>query len=151
VRIVLDSGARLPLNSRLVRTAREVPLLVAVSAQADSEARRKLQAAGCEVLECPGNTRSERLLALLEELGRRRMTNVLFEGGSQVLGELFDHQLVDEVHVFVAPKIVGGENGRTPVAGRGVTKMAEALHIAHLTWERVGDDLYLHGQISPSA
>jgi len=151
VRIVLDSRARLSPHSRLVQTAREFPVLVAVSAQADGEARRKLEAAGCEVLECPGRTRSERLQALLDELGRRRMTNVLFEGGSQVLGELFDHQLVDEVHVFVAPKIVGGQNGRTPVAGRGVTKMAEALHLSNVTWERVGDDLYLHGYISRSA
>lgn len=150
LRVVLDSHARLPLDSRLVQTAQEVPVLVAVSSEAESQARRRLEEAGCEVLECPGDNCHHRLTALLEELGRRRMTNVLFEGGSQVLGALFDHRLVDEVHVFIAPKIVGGKDGFTPVGGQGVTLMAEALQISHLVWERVGDDLYLHGLVARS-
>lgn len=150
VRIVLDSQARLSLDSRLVRTAREVPVLVAVSARAAPQARQRLVDAGCEVLECSGDSPGDRLVALLDELGRRRMTNVLFEGGSRILGELFDHHLVDEVHVFIAPKILGGKDGPTPVAGRGVNFVADAFAIPDATWERLGDNLYLHGYVSRS-
>lgn len=147
VRIVLDSLGRLPLHSQLVRTAREVPVLVAVSCQASAEARTQLESCGCEVIECPGESHAERLIALLDELGRRRMTNVLFEGGSHVFGSLFDHQLVDEVHAFIAPKIVGGLNGRTPVGGIGVERLVHAQVLRNVTWEKIGDDLYVYGRL----
>ena len=147
VRIVLDSTGRLPLDSQLVRTACDVPVMVAVSRHAPAEARRQLEAHGCEVFESPGESYAERLMALLDELGRRRMTNVLFEGGSQVFGTLFDHQLVDEVHAFIAPKFVGGQTARTPVAGIGVERLAHAQILRNVTWEKIGDDFYVCGRI----
>ncbi|MGQ9762828.1 MAG: bifunctional diaminohydroxyphosphoribosylaminopyrimidine deaminase/5-amino-6-(5-phosphoribosylamino)uracil reductase RibD [Thermogutta sp.] len=147
VRIVLDSLGRLPLTSQLVRTARDVPVLVAVSRQAPPDARKQLESCGCEVFECPGDSHVERLIALLDELGRRRMTNVLFEGGSTVFGTLFDHQLVDEVHAFIAPKIVGGHDGRTPVGGIGVERLTHAQIFRSLHCERSGDDIYVSGRL----
>ena len=147
VRIVLDSLGRLPLDSQLVQTAREIPVLVAVSPQAPSDRRNQLESHGCEVFECNGDSHAERLLALLDELGRRRMTNVLFEGGSKVFGTLFDHHLVDEVHVFIAPKIVGGDNGRTPVAGIGVECLAHAQGLRVIRCEKSGDDFYISGRL----
>lgn len=147
VRIVLDSLGRLPLESQLAQTARDIPVVVAVSRQAPSDVRRRLESCGCEVFECDGDSHAERLLALLDELGRRRMTNVLFEGGSKVFGTLFDHHLVDEVHVFIAPKIVGGINGRTPVAGIGVERLVHAQGFQTVRCERSGDDFYISGRL----
>ena len=65
--------------------------------------RQGLEAAGCEVFVCEGETHAERLDALLAELGRRRWTNVLVEGGGHLLGSLLDARAIDEVHVFMAP------------------------------------------------
>jgi diaminohydroxyphosphoribosylaminopyrimidine deaminase/5-amino-6-(5-phosphoribosylamino)uracil reductase len=146
-RIVLDSQASLVLDRKLVHTARQVPLIVAVASVALSAARDALSAAGCEVLVCPGDNHAQRLAWLLDELGRRKMTNVLVEGGSQLLGELFDAGQVDEVHAFIAPKIAGGRKAPSPAGGAGVDLMAKALHLAEPVIEQSGSDVYIRGRI----
>src|SRR5581483_6338041 len=116
-RIVLDSQGRLPASSQLVRTAKEVPVLVATVVAAD-----ELVARGCEVVRLPGRDGKVDLSGLLQELGRRRMTNVLVEGGAATLGAFLDAGAVDEVHAFIAPVLLGGELAKSPVGGRGVER-----------------------------
>jgi diaminohydroxyphosphoribosylaminopyrimidine deaminase/5-amino-6-(5-phosphoribosylamino)uracil reductase len=146
-RIVVDGAASLPNDSRLVRTVEEGPVLVAVGAQSTSEDHRRLQDHGCEVLLCDAATHAGRLEQLLDELGRRRMTNVLVEGGGRLLGTLFDLRAIDEVHVFIAPKLIGGDAALAPVGGQGIEKMSDALYLIDIQSEQVGDDLYLHGRL----
>ena len=143
-RVVLDSHARLPLTSALVRTAREVPTVVATAAAPPAQAAL-LHAAGCEVLTLPGTDGRPDVGALLAELGRRRMTNVLVEGGAAVLGAFLDAGAIDEVHVWIAPRLAGGAAALTPVGGRGVEKIAQALTLAECRVETVEGDLYVHG------
>ena len=90
VRVVLDTHASLGSDSQLVRTASEAPVLVAVGAESSPADRLRLARAGCEVFVCEGETPAARWDALLAELGRRRMTNVLVEGGGRLLGSLLD-------------------------------------------------------------
>jgi len=116
LRIVCDTAASLGCESQLVRTARETPVLVAAGEQAPPARRQRLREAGCEVLVCEGATHAARLDALLDELGRRRLTNVLVEGGGRLLGSLLDARQIDEVHVFIAAKLVGGSSAPGPVA-----------------------------------
>ena len=85
------------------------------------------------------------MLALLDELGRRRFTNVLVEGGSGVLGSFLDASAIDEVHVFVAPRLAGGAAALTPVGGQGVGRMADALRLTGWEIEQIEGDLYIHG------
>ncbi len=156
-RIVIDSKASLSLESQLVRTARATPVLIAVGNDAPQARVDALTAAGCEVLTCRkvdtdalpegGIDHSVSIRALLNELGKRRMTNVLVEGGGQLLGSLFDLGAIDEVHLFIAPKLVGGREAPTPLAGKGMEKIAAALPIADLQVRHIGDDLYLSGRL----
>ena len=146
MRIVLDTKALLSLDSQLVRTAHDVPVLVAASTSADSEKRRRLQHAGCEVVHLAGDNQAARLGALLDELGRREMTNVLLEGGSQVLGTAFDARLIDEVHVFIAPLLLGGSQALTPVGGLGLAMMSDAHSLDEVSVEQLGGDLYVSGR-----
>jgi diaminohydroxyphosphoribosylaminopyrimidine deaminase/5-amino-6-(5-phosphoribosylamino)uracil reductase len=83
--------------------------------------------------------------ALLDEMGRRRMTNVLIEGGSGVFGSFLDIREIDEVHVFIAPRLVGGDDAKTPIGGNGVKKIADALALAEWQVEMIEGDVYLHG------
>ena len=147
LRIVVDTRASLSLASQLVRTAREVPVLVAVGPEAASADCANLQAAGCEVLVCDGPTPQARLEILFDELGRRRMTNVLVEGGGRLLGSLFDARLIDEVHVFIAPKLAGGAEAPGPIAGRGVDAISAALALEDIAVREIAGDIYLHGRI----
>ncbi len=147
LRIVLDTRAALSLRSRLVRTAREVPLLVAVGPEAATADCADLRAAGCELLVCDGSTPQARLETLFGELGRRRMTNVLVEGGGRLLGSLFDARLIDEVHVFIAPKLAGGGEAPGPIAGRGVDAISAALPLEDIAVRQIDGDIYLHGRM----
>jgi diaminohydroxyphosphoribosylaminopyrimidine deaminase/5-amino-6-(5-phosphoribosylamino)uracil reductase len=113
LRIVLDRLARLPLDSRLVRTARETPVLVAVGPEAPSASTTALAAAGVEVWASTAPDQAARFAALLVELGHRRCTNVLVEGGPTVLASCFEAGLIDEVWTFVAPKALAA-HGTAP-------------------------------------
>jgi len=146
-RIVVDSQASLARGSRLVQTAAEAPVLVVAGPAAPAENVARLREAGCEVLRCESERREERLEQLLDELGRRRMTNVLVEGGAGLLGSLFDAGAVDEVHVFIAPKIVGGAAALSPIGGGGIAEMNDALSLEDVQVERTGDDLYVRGRL----
>jgi diaminohydroxyphosphoribosylaminopyrimidine deaminase / 5-amino-6-(5-phosphoribosylamino)uracil reductase len=145
-RIVLDSMASLPNFSQLVRTAPKYPTLIATGPDAPEKELRRLQAASCEVLPFLPPSRHERLVQLLDELGRRRMTNVLVEGGASLLGSLFDARLIDEVHVFIAPKLFGGQKARSPIRGAGVELIEQALDIDNAVCMVKGHDLYVHGR-----
>lgn len=151
VRIVLDSAARLPADGRLVATAREVPVLVMVARDAPPARVERLRDAGCEVFQCDGDERQERLSVALQELGRRRLTNVLVEGGMGLLGGLFDARKVDEVWSFITPKVIGGEDAFTPVGGRGVKEIAAAADIDVEETSFHGGDVLIRGLCRPSA
>jgi|694.fasta_scaffold06978_12 diaminohydroxyphosphoribosylaminopyrimidine deaminase/5-amino-6-(5-phosphoribosylamino)uracil reductase len=145
LRIVLDSMARLPLESRLVRTSHEIPVLVATGPTAPADRVRALEAAGCEVWRGAAATPQERLESLLAELGSRRLTNVLVEGGPTVLGSLADAHAIDEVWAFIAPRIIGGEASPSPIAGTGITALATAASIEIEHVEHPGGDLFVRG------
>ena len=144
-RIVLDSKAQLSAESQLVRTLDQAPVLVVTGPDAPEPSVSALTAAGCEVLVTPETDHSARLRWLLAELGRRQMTNVMVEGGATLLGALFDADLVDEVHAFIAPKIIGGATAATAVAGHGLAEVARALVLDRPVREDSGGDLYWHG------
>jgi diaminohydroxyphosphoribosylaminopyrimidine deaminase/5-amino-6-(5-phosphoribosylamino)uracil reductase len=147
-RVVLDSTARLPLESRLVRSAGETPVWVAVTERADAERRAALTARGCEMLAFPGSGLVP-IVPLLEELGRRCVTNLLVEGGGTVLGALLDAGQVDAVDVFVAPILAGGAAAPGPAGGSGCQRIAEALRLDRLEASIIDGDLRLQGTITP--
>ena len=146
-RVVVDSAATLSIDSQLVRTVNEAPVLVAVSENAPAERIDALRDAGVEVVVAGRAGDKVDLTKLLRELGGRAMTNVLIEGGGELLGAAFDAGLVDEAHVFVAPKFAGGDAAVTPVGGTGVEVIPEASQLRSQTVEQVGDDVYIHGRL----
>ena len=145
-RIVLDSDAQLSLESRLVRSISEAPVMIAVGPAAAEARCEDLRRAGCEVWSGQAEDPGARLLELLDELGRRRMTNLLVEGGAKVFGSLFDQRSIDEVHAFVAGKLVGGAAAAGPIGGTGRAHMHDALELRQLRFQVIGQDLYATGR-----
>jgi len=138
VRVVLDRTARLPLASRLVQTAPEEPLLVAVGPEAPVERVTALEQSGCEVWRSESPDSATMLTALCTELGQRQLTNVMVEGGTGVLRAFFAVGLVDEVWAFIAPRLAGG----------GLPFTGPPASLPPLTVEAVeqpGGDLFLRG------
>ena len=147
LRIVLDSAARLPIESRLVHTAREVPVLVATGPAAPTDRLRALASAGCDVWQAAAADPRDRLHELLAELGSRRLTNVLVEGGPTVLGSLADAHAIDEVWAFIAPTIIGGAASPSPITGTGIATLASAASIEIEHTEHPGGDLFIRGVV----
>lgn len=147
-RVIVDSRARLPVDSQLVRTCQEAPLLVVAGPHAAAERLDGLRQAGVEVLVLAEEEAGRPSLStVMNELGSRQMTNVLVEGGASVLGSLFDHRLVDMVHVFVGPYVIGGEHAWPAVAGLGCEALADALRLVDAEMQQIGQDAYICGRL----
>ncbi len=138
-RIVLTRTGELPPDRRLLQTTRDAPVLVFAPKSAGSKLAPWI-AAGAEVVV------GDSILDLLDELGRRRFTNILVEGGAALTGSFLEAGAADEVHAFVAPLLVGGD-GPGPVAGVGVERIADALKLPHPSIRVLGSDLYVHGRL----
>lgn len=146
-RVVVDAVAELPLDSRLVQTVKDADVFVATTQSAPPERIKKLEAAGCKIIELKEATEGVDVSSLIYALGKMNFTNVLIEGGGTLLGTFFDKKLVDRVMVFVAPHIVGGSEAKTPVMGDGVEKITDSLHLEDVTISRFGDDILIEGTI----
>ena len=146
-RVVVDSHATISLESQLVQSADMAPVLVSVGPGVDEGNCRRLATAGCEILRGDSESWNERLGELLDEFGRRRWTNVLVEGGGHLLGTLFDLGEIDEIHTFIAPKLIGGACAIGPVLGSGIAEMGLAARIQNPQVEQIGPDIYVHGLI----
>ncbi|MBS1844941.1 MAG: bifunctional diaminohydroxyphosphoribosylaminopyrimidine deaminase/5-amino-6-(5-phosphoribosylamino)uracil reductase RibD [Actinobacteria bacterium] len=117
VRVVFDSGARLPLDSQLLATLDEAPVTVVHGPDAEPARVEALLRAGAETIAAPGAIPAERATVALGELGRRGLTSLLLEGGATLAAAFAAADQVDEARVFVAPLIIGGPLVDVPIAG----------------------------------
>ena len=83
---------------------------------------------------------------LLRELAKRDITNVLIEGGSRLLGSLNDLNQIDEVHVFLGPKLIGGSSLYCPIGGAGQDLIANSKQIAIELVRQLDEDVYIVGR-----
>ena len=143
----MDARAELPLHSRLVQTVKDADVFVATTSAAPTERVRKLETAGCKIIELKSAPEGIDTLSLVKALGMMNFTNVLVEGGGTLLGTLFDKKLVDRVMVFVAPHIVGGAEAKSPVMGIGVERITDSLHLEDILISRFGDDILIEGTV----
>ncbi len=146
-RVVFDSRLELSPSSQLVRTVADAPVLLV--AQNPAPDRQQLfEKLGCQVFDTAASQNSGSVDIVLEELGRRGMTNVLVEGGSMLLGSFFDARQIDEVIVFVAPKLIGGEAALSPIDGQGISQMSDAIQLGDFKSTRFGNDICLRGRLA---
>ena len=146
LRVVFDSSARLPLESTLVRGAAGLPLLVFVAPVAPTERVDALRAAGAEVVAVDGDEPA-RVRAAVAELGRREVTSVLLEGGARLAGAFLAAGEIDELRLFLAPLVIGGDDARPLLAGTGAREIGEAPRALAMDWERSGDDLLVRARL----
>ena len=144
LRIVVEGSAPVPLTAQLFRE--DGPLLVA-AARSEGDRMEELCAAGAQVMIFPTEDGAVDLAALLQALGERGITSLLVEGGGALLGSFFDLGLVDKVVAFVSPVILGGRDSPSPVAGTGVTTLADALRLSRTRVEIIGDDVMMTGSV----
>jgi diaminohydroxyphosphoribosylaminopyrimidine deaminase / 5-amino-6-(5-phosphoribosylamino)uracil reductase len=145
-RVVFDSEARLPPDSRLVESIAQAPLLVIASQRAPAGRVHALKSAGAGVVVCEGEP-EDRVKEGLAELGRREIASVLLEGGPTLAGSFLDSGEIDELRLFVAPIVVGGLLARPLIAGNGAMVLPDAIAAKTMDWERSGDDLLVRARL----
>lgn len=143
IRVVVDSNARLSLDSQLVKTAGEYRTIVAHTRFAPEESVKALREAGVEMLLCKEKEGLVDVRNLLELLGQSGIDSILLEGGGSLNYTFLAEGLADELYAFIAPKIVGGMNAKTPVEGAGMEKMADAINFELTNVLNIGDDVLL--------
>lgn len=152
IRIIADSHLRIPMDSQLVRTAGQQPLIVACLPDADEEKAAQLKEKGIEVLRIPGVTTADiteeqkeviSLPVLMKELGARKIDGILLEGGGQLNESALQAGIVQRVYCYIAPKIFGGAQAKTPVEGQGLAKAADAWHFTRIGMQEFGQDILL--------
>lgn len=126
-RVILDTRLRLPVTSRLARSAGGGRPLLVLTSRPPRGRRRALEREGVEVLEVPAAAGRVSLGKALEALGARGMTSVMVEGGSEVLGAFLAARLVDQVALFRAPLLLGGRGSRPAFGGPDPRIIGEAL------------------------
>lgn len=140
LRIILDSHLRIPMGSRLVRSAKEYPLLIVCNESTrdrEEGANRiqKLEEAGAKVWTLPEKNGHPDLNVLMQRLGEEKIDSVLIEGGGTVNEAALKAHIVHHVYAYIAPKIFGGEDAKTPVEGSGIRLPQECanLRLAKIT------------------
>lgn len=146
-RVVFDSLARLPLDSKLVSAARRIPLTVVVSRAAPRAATDALHAHGADVIVATGENEPARVRSALDQLGADGVGSVLLEGGPHLAGAFFDAEEVDEIRLFLAPIVLGGRTGRDPLEGEGAELIAGASRALSFDCEHIGVDLLVSARL----
>lgn len=137
IRIVLDSRLRTPLGARVLG-----PRTMLASTRAG-------ELAGAEVLQLPADASGRVALEpLLDELGRREILSLLVEGGADTHASFFASGLVDKVYAYVAPIVVGGRDAPSPVGGRGVEHLADALQLRDTEVQTIDRDVLISGYVN---
>lgn len=140
LRIILDSQLRIPMGSRLVRSAKEYPLLIVCNESTRDREEgtsriQKLEEAGAKVWTLPEKNGHPDLNVLMQRLGEEKIDSVLIEGGGTVNEAALKAHIVHHVYAYIAPKIFGGEDAKTPVEGSGIRLPQECanLRLAKIT------------------
>jgi diaminohydroxyphosphoribosylaminopyrimidine deaminase/5-amino-6-(5-phosphoribosylamino)uracil reductase len=146
VRIILDTDLKLSPESRLVRSAGLSPIWVVCGDNATEQKEQILSRSGATVIRIRAGKPGIEISGLLGELGKRRISNILVEGGGRVLGSFMESGLADEFHFFYAPKILADPGGKNMLSGVPRAKIADAVPVYGLRTRKFGEDLLVSGR-----
>lgn len=144
VRIILDPRLRTPADARLFSS--DAPLIFIVKKGASSRICADFRQKGAECMEVPFSENRIDLKAMLASLYEKGITSMLVEGGGITSGSFVEAKLADEVLVFCAPCLIGGE-GVKPVQGRGIESMDQRVNVTDIRISRYSDDMCVQGRI----
>lgn len=146
LRVIIDRNARTPLVAKIVRKNPEKTMIV-VSPKVPKRRVEALRKKGVEVFVGKMKGREIQLQSVLAELGSRGLISVLLEGGGELNASALQQKVVHKVVCFIAPKIIGGRDAKTPVEGRGIEKIIESISLQNVRTEKFGNDLMIEGYL----
>lgn len=151
VRIICDSNLHIPTESQIVKTASDIETIVACSQEAlESERKqekiRRLKEAGIQIIGTEG-AHGVNLVELMKMLGGQNIDSILLEGGGTLNASALEDGIVNKVYAYIAGKLIGGMDARSPVEGMGIDRMADAITLQNMEIEKLGDDFCIVGYV----
>ena len=147
VRIICDTHLRTPIDSQIVRTAKEVPTILVVGSDCEKERMYPYEEKGCEILPTACKNGQIDLEKLMQLLGEKKIDSILLEGGGTLNEAALESHIISKVQAYVAPKLIGGRDAKTPIEGTGFAKMKDALQLKHTTISKLGEDYLIEGEV----
>ncbi len=145
LRIIVDTKAKIPMESNIVRTAGEVRTLLVTTDFAPKEKLENLASKGMQILISPTKEGRVDIPNAIRMIGEMGIDSILVEGGSTIAYSFLEEQMIDKVLFFIAPKVVGGEESKTPLGGIGIALMKDAINIDKMSTCIIGEDILVTG------
>lgn len=146
IRIICDTSLRIPVHSQIVKTAKDIPTIIA-TACTNSEQHKRYLAAGCQVITVSSQNGLVNLNELMIRLGEEKIDSILLEGGSTLNWSALQNGLVNKVQAYIAPKLLGGINAKTPIAGTGAENPGAAFLLTDPTVTILGEDILMESRV----
>ena len=147
LRIICDTHLRTPLDSKIVQTAKEVPTIIVVGNECLRERWMPYEEKGCEILAVSCKDGQIDLVKLMQILGERKIDSILLEGGGTLNEAALKSGIVSKVQAYIAPKLIGGREAKTPIEGVGFSRMKDAVLLKNVMFSKLGDDYLIEGEV----
>lgn len=147
VRIIIDSNCRIPTTAKVLHLDSNNKTIVAVTKNADCKRIAEIEDTGAEVLVIDDKDGRVDLESLFWVLGKRGMDSILIEGGGELSYSALEDELIDKLQVYIAPKIIGGSKASTPVTGKGISLMKDAIELQDIKRKIFDEDIMIEGYV----
>ncbi|MCX7842918.1 MAG: bifunctional diaminohydroxyphosphoribosylaminopyrimidine deaminase/5-amino-6-(5-phosphoribosylamino)uracil reductase RibD [Clostridia bacterium] len=140
-KIIVDSCGRIPLDCNIFSGRSLAGIILATTSRISAEKESMLIQRGVRIIKLEDSKGRVDLVGLMDELGRLGLDSVLLEGGGELNASALETAIVDKIMFFIAPKIIGGKNAKTPVEGEGIKNMDDALRLKEISVKMLGNDM----------
>lgn len=144
--IVVDSNLRTPIDSYIVKNANELNTIIATISN-DDDRKNEYINKGVNVIQVNSENNRVDLNDLMDKLGKLKIDGILLEGGAELNYSALESKIVDKVCMYIAPKIIGGKEAKTPVSGSGILSLKQAYCLKDMNIRKVGCDVVIEGKI----
>lgn len=147
IRVICDTNLEIPLDCNIVKTAKQIKTIVAYSSNEVNKRKvEALEKSGVQLLKVPYKNGVD-LQSLMNMLGKMKIDSVLIEGGGTINATAIQEKIVNKVYAYIAPKLIGGKEALSPITGKGVDSMKDAIMLEELDVEKIGEDFLMTGYV----
>lgn len=146
IRIICDTNLNTPHNSRIMETAKSIRTIIATSCSDDGKQKQYLEK-GCELITLPKKDDHIDLNILMQRLGELNIDSIILEGGGTLSFSALQSGIVNRIQAYIAPKLFGGADAKTPVEGKGIDEVNDCIRLTDINVTKIGEDILLEGEV----
>lgn len=149
IRIICDTRLRIPLTAQVVTTAGQIPTILATCCT-DTQKLIPYEESGCRILSVNEKDGHVDLRQLMDKLGQEQIDSILLEGGGTLNWAALECGIVQKIQAYIAPKLLGGKDARTPIEGTGVPRPFDAFYLKIGQVTQLGEDYLIESEVKPN-